>query len=453
MSKKIAAPVADHAERRRALDVTQSFIVRAPAGSGKTRLLIQRYLALLATVDEPEEIIAITFTRKAAAEMKTRVLAAFNSAANPANSDEGADPETTQLARAALARDAARGWQLLANSSRLRMRTIDSLNASITRQMPLLARFGAQPESVNDASALYHEAARGLLAQVNDTDANAKLIADDVATLLAHLDNNLTTAENLLADVLRSRDHWLRNLRAMHERETLEGTLSRIRAAAAEEVAALFPETRESETLALARLSGQNMAADGVDTGLSAFCAGQPFPDGSEAALSSWLAIADLLLTKDGDWRKRVDKRHGFPTSVDKELKARLTEQKGRMHALLETFAADATGPALAAALNRLRTLPAAAYSESQWQILGAIVRLLPHATASLWSAFGRRGQCDFTEIAQAAARALGEEDAPTDLALALDYRISHLLVDEFQDTSFAQFELLEKLTRGWSEG
>ena len=186
--------VADRAERERAIDVSQSFIVRAPAGSGKTRLLIQRYLALLSRVAEPEEIIAITFTRKAAAEMRQRVFDAFISATNPDDGNDG-DNETRRLARAVLARDAERGRQILNQPSRLRMQTIDSLNASITRQMPLLARFGAQPESIDDASVLYREAARNLLAQVNDGNA----VADDVTTLLTHLDNNITVVGNLLA--------------------------------------------------------------------------------------------------------------------------------------------------------------------------------------------------------------------------------------------------------------
>ncbi len=437
--------VADHAERDRALDTSLSFIVRAPAGSGKTRLLIQRYLALLARVDEPEEIVAITFTRKAAAEMRQRVLSAFVAANNPDACD---DADTARLARAVLVRDAERGWQILSNASRLRMQTIDSLNASITRQMPLLARFGAQPESIDDASGLYCEAARNLLAQVNDGND----VANDVATLLAHLDNNVLNTESLLADVLRSRDHWLRNLRAMHEREMLEAALARVCAEAVARTAAAFPAELKNETLALARLAGQYLAAESVESGLCVLDAMTEFPDDEVEALPAWLALAELLLTKTGTWRKVVNKNQGFPVGVGKDEKARLSVQKNRMNMLLAALASgDTTGNTMAAALQQLRSLPATAYSESQWQILGAIVRLLPHATAALWSVFGEHGQCDFTEIAEAASRALGHDDAPTDLALALDYRISHLLVDEFQDTSFAQFELLEKLTRGWS--
>ena len=127
----------DEQARSEALDVTRSFIVQAPAGSGKTELLIQRYLRLLETVDEPEEIIAITFTRKAAAEMKIRVLQALRRARAGEVPSKPHEKITAEAAGSAVSRDEARGWQLENNPRRMRIQTLDALNASITRMLPL----------------------------------------------------------------------------------------------------------------------------------------------------------------------------------------------------------------------------------------------------------------------------------------------------------------------------
>src|SRR3954467_15055305 len=119
--------VADQVQRDLALDPRRSFIVQAPAGSGKTELLVSRYVKLLSLVERPEEVLAITFTIKAAAEMRNRVLARIPNAADIAH--------------------------------RLRIQTIDALCMALTRQMPVLSRFGAQPQIVEDPRELYLEAA------------------------------------------------------------------------------------------------------------------------------------------------------------------------------------------------------------------------------------------------------------------------------------------------------
>ena len=108
----------DARARERAIDPRHSFIVQAPAGSGKTELLTDRILALLATVSRPEEIVAITFTRKAAAEMHARVLKKLELARDNVAPKTSYEVRSLALAQAVLARSEERSWHLLAHPDR-----------------------------------------------------------------------------------------------------------------------------------------------------------------------------------------------------------------------------------------------------------------------------------------------------------------------------------------------
>jgi len=419
-----AATIPDLRARERALAPTRSFIVQAPAGSGKTELLIQRYLGLLATVNEPEEIIAITFTRKAAAEMRERVLRAFADVAAGKAPESDHERRTQELARAALTRDGARAWRIADSPARLRIQTIDSLCAALTRQMPMLSKFGSQPESIEDAGALYAEAARATVELIEAKDP----AADYIERLLVHLDNNVARVEELLIEMLRRRDHWLRHVMD-NERAELEGALAAERRAVLARVQGLLPAAMRGELLAVANIACANL--------------GQPplasLVGGDDAA--GWTALADLLLTKKDEWRKSLTKNDGFPAG------AAHAAAKQRALALIDGLRAN---DALRAALADTRRLPPPAYTDAQWQVLEAITELLKRAVGQLKLVFQSRGQVDFTEVSQRALLALDDTEGPTDLALRLDYQIRHLLIDEFQDTSISQFELLARLTAGW---
>ncbi|MDP2134523.1 MAG: UvrD-helicase domain-containing protein, partial [Sulfuritalea sp.] len=186
----------DDANRRRALDL-ESFIIEAPAGAGKTELLTQRYLRLLAVVDEPEEIVAITFTNKAAGEMRSRIAESLERARSGLVPDAAHKRITFDLAQAALARSAERDWRIATQPGRLRLTTIDALCAGLARQMPLLSRFGAQPATVEDAGRHYREAARRALDHLEDGAGGGEHAAA-VAAALAWMDNDAARLIELL---------------------------------------------------------------------------------------------------------------------------------------------------------------------------------------------------------------------------------------------------------------
>lgn len=288
--------VPDAEQRKQAIDPYRSFIVEAPAGSGKTSLLVQRFLRLLGQVERPESVVAMTFTRKAAAEMRERVVAAMAAARSQVPLEGEYEAQTRKLAEGALRQSGAKGWHILTNSGRLQIQTIDAFCYMLVRQMPLTSGFGGLADVVDDATALYRAAARRTLSQLAETDGAL------FRRLALHFDNNLERLAGLIVPMLAKRDQW------------------RIR------------------------------AGDLDDELINDFC----------------------------------------------------TLQHRSQEALLQVFREEA--------------------------------------------------KVDFSEVTNAALRALGSPEQPTDLLYWLDYRIQHLLVDEFQDTSRRQYDLLEALSGQWSE-
>ncbi|SFM11497.1 UvrD-helicase domain-containing protein [Nitrosomonas communis] len=441
--------VADQAERLRALDPQHSFIVQAPAGSGKTGLLTQRFLVLLERVDSPEEIVAITFTRKAASEMRQRILQALTDAQNPLPPQDQYAHQTWQLAQRVLAHDRANDWQLLENPARLRIQTIDSLCARLVSQMPILSKLGALPSIAEDATELYQQAARQTIEAVEAGDEWSHAIAH----LIEHLDNQLDKLQQLLASMLARRDQWLSFLADPNHaglmRDQLEGALAELVIDALRQLVDHIPARCKEEMVTLARFAANQLESEKSASPITHCQNMHTLPSPQIDDLAQWKGLATLLLTSKGEIRKRVNKNEGFPPAQGKhpEEKARYREMKQRMEALLEALAAESK---FSQHLAQLRELPPCQYQEGEWETLQALFKLLRLTAGYLEITFRQMGQVDFPALTLAAIQALGEPDAPTDLALALDYRIQHLLVDEFQDTSFNQAELLARLTAGW---
>ncbi len=392
----------------------------------------------------PEEILAITFTRKAAGEMKRRVLEALEGASRPLPADAQANARRTHaLARAALARDAELRWRLTENTARLRIQTIDSFNASLTRQMPVLARLGWQPGLVDDAQDLYHEAAVRTLALL-DGDA---VRGPRIARLLAHLDGDQALAARLLAGMLARRDQWLgRDLDEAPDRAALEAGFVAERARLLAAARGRFPPAEVPALVTLARYAAESLRRLDLDGPVLAAEGLETLPPPGEAGAVAWQGLAQFLLKADGEWRVAVNRKHGFPAAKEEGSAGR----KAEFGELLERLA---RAPALREALAELLVLPPAAFDERQWSALEAVAAVLPLAAAQLLAVFAERGEVDHAQIAAGAVAALGDESDPTDLLLALDERLSHVLVDEFQDTSRSQWALLAALTAGWTPG
>lgn len=437
-----ALPIADADERRAALDPRGSFIIQAPAGSGKTELLTQRLLVLLATADEPEEVVAMTFTRKAAAEMRHRVYVAI-CAADGAEPTEAHARQTWALARAVLARSRERGWQLQDSPQRLRVLTIDSLCAQITQQSPLTAGFGGRVEVTDAAEPLYREAARAVLEMLDSGDRRAEA----VRRVLRHFDSRADILEEQLVMLLARRDQWLRlvtqDRRSEHPREALEATLAWAVCDVLAQLAQVVPSELQGQWIESAAWAALNLSPDDPLHPLQQLRA-DGWPQARPEMLPRWRWLAELVLTGDGSWRKAFNKNIGFPAGTKGEASLR----KDAHRALIEQLAAV---PGLAAQLQALRTLPVPRYDDAQWEVLEALLDTLMLAAAHLRLVFTERGTVDFSEIAAQAIVALGDVVDPSELALRMDYQVRHLLIDEFQDTSEAQWQLLQKLTAGWA--
>ncbi len=450
----------DQAQREQALHPGRSILVQAPAGSGKTDLLTRRFLRLLSEVEDPAHVVAITFTKAAAAEMRHRIISELERAAARAIETqrlfaEPSDDEFSMesLGSRALEHSRAHGWDLLRMPAQLRISTIDSFCRELALQQPLLSGLGGGLDIAEDPTELYSRAARYTLAQIGSAELTASTLGPALEALLLWRDNGWQEMERLLVEMLRQRDRWMQEFLLAGDsdwtalRERLERPFARALSAALEELSRLLDQAPGAcdEVMQLARFACAQ-SADGLHRELAELaelpCGPFSGTGELEAAHQAYLCLAEMLLTQDGAFRKAFNVGNGFPPDRKRE-KERIADLIDRLRGV----------SGFEAKLAALRCLPPARYTDDDWEIVRACFTLLRHAAAQLKVEFAEAGRVDFTEVAHIAQRVLhGDDDLPSDAALAIADGIRHLLIDEFQDTSRRQHKLIGSLVGAWPD-
>ncbi len=420
----------DQKQRDQSLNISDSFIVQAPAGSGKTELITQRYLKLLGTADVPENILVMTFTNRAVDELKQRIISSLNRARlHPP--EEPHKLKTFDLASKVLEQSNLKEWDLLNHPSRIKIITIDSLSSLIVSRYPSIDQLIPPQTMINtyEYEQIYQEAAENTLLLIEEDEYQAS-----ISSVLLYLDNHVDRFYRLIVQMLSKREQWLPKL---YIKGALDINLLEV---LAQELIVEYLETLRNAASEILGKSFFNLLEINTRDDISKI---NKLPGTTIEDLGDWQTISELLLTKStGNWRKKIDTSIGFP--------AELKEEKLVFKEILVDLDSKVEFKKI---LNNLANLPSAYFPESTSKEINDIAQVLKLSVAELKMIFKEKGLQDFSEVGMQAINALDSREEVSDIALLLDYQIKHLLIDEFQDTSYSQLSLIEKLVDGWQKG
>jgi ATP-dependent helicase/nuclease subunit A len=399
----------DQAARDFAVDPINDVVLEASAGTGKTRVLVDRYVRLVAQGVEPRHILAITFTRKAAAEMRDRILAALRERA------------------AADARFAERWQDLRERVTDVQISTIDAFCFALLREFPLEAvvdpGFEIADETevarfAREALDLTMRAARALIVR----DENVRLLFARVKlnplrdAIQSLLDRRYVAAPAVASFVAR-------RVRFTSAAEAGGAFLDRIRQ--------MFANSADARTI-LADGPAQAPEFEWLRQDLAWVGRGESIDTGRIQQLQR--RLQRYFLTDAGKPRAQPAKRFGkilFPSADAKRRHdAAIKALAPQIQIELETFAADVQG-LLARGLQQVLAIAIERYERV----------LEDHAVL------------DFAGMLAKAVALLGRQEEFARSRLKLQARYHHVLVDEFQDTSRLQWQLVECLIDAWGEG
>ena len=368
--------------------------------------------------------------------MRERILSALRQVAAGSTPKSPHQTLTFQYAQQALDHDQKLGWHLLQNGNRLRIMTIDALCQMLAHAIPLhsnhYAQIAAQPQVI------YTQAARTYV-QMASLDPDQQ---SDLKTLLQHLDNRQDLLIALFAQVLAQRDQWLSPLfqARSQSKQAFEEALAWIEQHELARFCQILPRDLQNELFSLIK---DLVIHGGLDNPQLRVL--EDWRSFNQVTAEQAAALSSILLTSQQSLRKSFD--HHIGLKRDRCADPMYTQLKTASKQLFETLD---TIPEFIAGLIHISHLPYPVFAPQQWEVLQALFQILPLLVAHLSLAFQEQGTIDFTGIAHQAKLALGKPDTPSDLALYLDHQIQHLLIDEFQDTSIQQFELVTQLVQGW---
>lgn len=422
----------DAQARAAAIDPRRSLLLLAPAGSGKTSTLQMRLLSCLTVVERPEEVLAITFTNMAAAEIVERVIGALQQAAGGIEPALAHELPQYRLARLVLARDQEMGWNLLLNPSRLRIMTFDSFCASLASKTPIMSGLGGG-KTTDDASLIYRHAILETLKSVNDNDIPESL-SEALEAVLSFAKNRFETLVPMFESLLAKRDQWAGRIMSLDTIAMQEAVNAVVLNAAEEAIALIHGSDLERAMKCLQTSSG---VLEGFEW------AAQPAELTASANNLGYLSqFASYMLTSTGTMRAKVNISNGFPPKHFCTVE---------MNEILADIKANGCADSFARALGTLSTLPDLVYPARSSRMVEHFTVILRYLLANLTLAMEGTNSLDFPEIAQRAIQALGAGESVGDALLEED-RILHIMVDEFQDTNQAQYDLIKLLVENWEE-
>lgn len=409
-------PPVDESERAFAKDPFNHVVLEASAGTGKTKVLVDRYVNLIEAGVDPRNILAITFTRKAAAEMRDRVLTTIR--------EHVTGPDQSPGAKALRAQWAA----IKDRAADINISTIDAFCFGLLREFPLEADVDPAFEIADETEVprFRAEAIELTLAECREA-----LVTDERVRLLMAF-KGPAQLRRALDRLLDSRHVALTAVREYVARQGAEQTVD---GACGAFVASLARAMQGAPNLAALLQRGpslseryRRLAIDLEAVSRGAFAADSPSDVRRLQRAVEW-----YFLTKGGDPRKRLvdEAAKGFEVAADKSAHA---------------AAVAAIAPDVAAALDALAHAVNVILSHG-------LLRVLESAVHQFDAIMAEHSVLDFPAMLARAVELLGRQEEFARSRLKLQTRYHHLLVDEFQDTSEAQWKLVELLTRAWSEG